>query len=171
MAIAGGLLQLKDLVLNLVALHISLHRAHPRLLKLVPVLMLVPALTEVPEALIEAREAFLKDVHLGEEKFRILFHVNVPVELSEGSPEHGSTPLAKLAVEHNNSAIEHHLPDFVSVSQESLLQKLSVVNVYGTLYVTKCEFIVKSAVYDDDRMRLTSDQISQSLTIDRVAGG
>ena len=116
MAIARGLLQLKDLVLNLVALHISLHRTHPRLLKLVSVLMLVPALTEVPEALIEAREAFLKDVHLGEKELRIFLHVDVPVKLSEGSPECGAAPLAELAMEHDDGSISHHLPEFFEIS-------------------------------------------------------
>ena len=159
------------MVLNLVALLISLHRPNPRLLELVSVLMLVTPLTKIIEALVETREAFLKDIHLGEEKLGVLFHVDISVELSEGSPEHGATPLAKLTVKHDNSASSHHLPEFVQVTQESTLQQLSVVNVYGTLYVTKCELIVKSAVNNDDRMRLTSDQISQGLTIDRVTGG
>ena len=133
--------------------------------------MLVATLAQVLEALIETWKPFLENVHLGEKELRVFFHVNVSVKLSEGSPERGAAPLAKLAMEHDDGSISHHLPEFIEISKESLLQKLLVVNVYGTLYVTICEFIVKSAVNNDHGMILTSNQIGQGLAIDRITSG
>ena len=78
--------------------------------------MLVAALAQVLEALIETRKAFLEDVHLGEKELGIFLHVDVPVKLSEGSPERRAAPLAELAMEHDDSSFGHHLPEFVKVS-------------------------------------------------------
>ena len=133
--------------------------------------MLVAALAQVLEALVETRKTFLEDVHLGEKELWVFLHVDVSVKLSEGSPERGAAPLAELAMEHDNGSISHHLPEFVEVLQESLLQELLIVDVYGTLYVTVCEFIVKPTVDNNHGMTLTSHQIGQGLTIDRNAGG
>ena len=78
--------------------------------------MLVATLAQVLEALIETRKTFLEDVHLREKELRIFLHVDVPVKLSEGSPECGATPLAELAMEHDDGSISHHLPEFFEIS-------------------------------------------------------
>ena len=78
--------------------------------------MLVATLAQVLEALKETRKTFLEDVHLGEKELRIFLNIDVPVKLSEGSPERGAAPLAELAMEHDDGSISHHLPEFVEVS-------------------------------------------------------
>ena len=78
--------------------------------------MLVATLAQVLEALIETRKPFLEDVHLGEKELRIFLHVDVPVKLSEGSPERGAASLAELTMEHDDGSFSHHLPEFFEVS-------------------------------------------------------
>ena len=57
-------------------------------------------------------------------------------------------------MEDEDSATSHQMPQLVEVVQESALQQILVVDIHGTLYVTIGELIVKSAVHDNDRMRL-----------------
>ena len=72
-------------------------------------------------------------------------------------------------MEDDNGLSSHNLLDLLYIVHEGLTQHLLVINIDGTLDMTKVILVIKSTVDDNNRMRLISKQICQSLTIYWVA--
>ena len=53
-------------------------------------------------------------------------------------------------MEHNNGPLIHHGANLVNAVKEGLFKQVLIVDVDGTLDVTKSELIVKSTVHNDN---------------------
>ena len=72
-------------------------------------------------------------------------------------------------MEDDNGLSSHNLLDLLYIVHEGLTQHLLVINIDGTLDMTKVILVIESTIDNNNRMRLISKQICQSLTIYWVA--
>ena len=77
--------------------------------------------------------------------------------------------LTEFTMEDDDGLSSHNLLDLLYIVHEGLTQHLLVINIDGTLDMTKVILVIESTIDDNNRMRLISKQICQSLTIYWVA--
>jgi len=103
----------------------------------------------------KALVSLFENIHFREKDFCAILtlrHINSSVKITHTSPKSWSSPLTKLAVEHNNGVGLHKMAKFIKIMEQLFLTSLLVIDIDGTLNVTSLEFIVKSSVNDNDWM-------------------
>lgn len=96
--------------------------------------------------------AAFEEVDFGVEDLGVVVHMEVPVDLSQGSVHFRASVLAKLAVEDDYSTFSHYILNYSSIFKEVFFDFHWRVQIYGTLDMSSFKFVIKAAIHNYEGM-------------------